>query len=63
MKHGEADAKNIEAWVHNAQAVESFEQFRNRADSEGFCLLRNDDRIGGGDDVIGDSEEAGRGVD
>lgn len=63
VDHGEADAEDVEAWVDDAEAVEAFEEFGDGADAEGFCLLGDEDGVGGGDDVVGDAEEAGGGVD
>lgn len=63
IEHGEADTKNVEAGVDDAEAIEAFEKFWNRADSEGFRLLGDEECIDGCDDVIGDAKETCGGID
>ncbi len=57
LEHGEADAEDVESGVVCAETVEAFEEFGDGADAEGFGLLRDENGIDGGDDVVGDAEE------
>lgn len=63
LDHGEADSEDGESGVHDAEAVEAFEEFGDGADAEGFGLLWDEDGIAGGDDIAGDAEEACGGID
>ena len=63
LDHGEADAEDREARIDHPQAVEAFEQFGDRADAERFRLLGDQDGVARRDDVAGDAEQPGGGVD
>lgn len=62
LKHGQADAEDVETRVDDAEAIEAFEKLRHGAYAERLSLLWNDEGVCGGDDVVGDSEKAGGGV-
>jgi hypothetical protein len=63
LNQGQADAEHVETRVHDPQPVESFQKLGHRADAERFRLLRDHDGIAGGDDIPGDAEKSGGGVE